>query len=260
MILIGLASLTFILIFLSLILIFAIIERERPGLRLRRIPAYEKIKRATEVVIEAGSRLHISIGHGNLFGPHGASALVGLSMTEKLTISASTGDSPPIVTTGDPVLAILAQDTLKSSYKEIGLIDQYDRTSGQVLGLTPFSYAAGAMDVVGEKKSATNLLMGSFGVEVALLADRSEQSGNITLAGTDDISAQAVLYGTASEPLIGEELYAGGAYVDAGIMHKASIMAQDVIRWIIVLFIVVGILFRILGLDQVLIELIGSLL
>ena len=260
MILISLVSLAFILVFLGLMLIFAIIERERPGLKLRRIPAYEKIKRATEVVIEAGSRLHISIGHGSLFGSQGASALVGLSMTEKLTTSASTGDSPPIVTAGDPVLAILAQDTLKSSYKEIGLIDQYDRTSGQLLGLTPYSYAAGAMDVVGDKKSASNLLIGSFGVEVALLVDRSEQSGNITLAGTDDISAQAVLYGTASEPLIGEELFAGGAYVDAGIMHKASVMAQDVVRWIIVLFIIIGILFRFLGLDQILFDMIGSLL
>ena len=260
MIITGLVGLALILVFLSLIFIFAIVERERPGLRLRNISAYDKVKSATDAAIESGSRLHISIGHGDLFGPQGASALVALSMTEKMTISASTGDSPPIVSAGNSVLAILAQDTLKSSYREIGLVDQYERTSSQLLGFTPFSYAAGAMDVVGDKKSATNLLIGSFGVEVALLTDRSEQSDNVTLAGTDNISTQAILYAAASEPLIGEELYAGGAYVDAGIMHKASVKTQDVIRWILVLIIVIGIVFNYYALDQFIIEILGNLL
>jgi len=256
----SLVSLAFILIFLSLILVFAIVEREQPRVKLREIQAFEKVKRATEAAIEVGSRLHISIGHAGLTGPKGASAFVGLSMIEKMTISASTGDRPPIVTTGDPVLAILAQETLKSSYREIGQIDQYKRTSGQLLGFTPFSYAAAAMEVAGDRRSATNLLLGSFGVEVALLADRSEQSGNITLAGTDDISAQSVLYAIADEPLIGEELYAGGAYVDAGVMHTASIRAQDAIRWLLVLVIFIGILFNLLGLDQLIVEMLGILL
>lgn len=256
----GLLSLVFILIFFGAMLIFAVAGRDRPGIELRQIPAFEKVRRAIELTVEAGSRLHISIGRGGLKGPESAAAFVGLSMVEKMTTSASTGDSPPIVTTGDPLLAILAKDTLKTAYRELGQIDQFEPTSSQLLGLTPFSYAAGAMDVVGDKKSANNFLIGSFGVEVALLTDRSERSGNLTLAGTDDLAAQAVLYATANEPLIGEELYAGGAYVDAGLMHTASLRAQDMIRWLLVLVILIGILLNFLGMDQTITDFLGRLL
>jgi hypothetical protein len=256
----GLLSLVFILLFLGMILIFAVAGRDRPGVELRQIPAFDKMRRAIELTVEAGSRLHISIGHGGMKGPESASAFVGLSMIEKMTTSASTGDSPPVVTAGDPVLAILAQDTLKSAYRETGLIDQFEPTSSQLAGVTPFSYAAGGMEMVGDKKSSTNFLIGSFGAEVALLTDRSERSGNLTLAGTDNISAQAILYATANEPLIGEELYAGGAYVDAGLMHTASLRAQDAIRWLLVLVILVGIMLNLLGLDQTIADFLGSLL
>ena len=57
---------------------------------------------------------------------------------------------------------------------------------------------------------------------------------------TDNIPGQAILYATAHEPLIGEELYAGGAYIDAGPMHVSSLQAQDVVRWVLVFFIIGG--------------------
>jgi len=256
----GLISLVFILIFFGLIVILAVAGREGAGIRLRQIPAFSKMRRAIELTVEAGTRLHISIGRGTVTGPESASALVGLSMLEKITSSASTGDNPPVVTAGDPALTILAQDTLKSSYQEIGMIDQYRRNSSQLTGVTPFSYAAGAIPIVRDKISSTSILIGNFGVEVALLTDGCERSGNMTVGGTDDISAQAVLFATASEPLIGEELYAGGAYLGAGSMHTASLRAQDVIRWLLVIVILVGILLNLLGLEQVIINALGGIL
>jgi hypothetical protein len=256
----GLVSLAFILIFFGLIIILAAAGRNRPEIELRQIPAFDKLKRAIEITVESGSRLHISIGRGTVTGPESAAAFVGLSMLEEMTTSASTGDQPPIVTSGDPALAILAQDTLKSAYLDIGLIDQYKRTSSQLSGVSPFSYAAGALPVVRDKKSSTSILIGNFGMEVALLTEGSERSNHMTLAGTDDIAAQAVLYATANEPLIGEELYAGGAYVDAGPIHTASLRAQDAIRWLLVIVILGGILLNLLGMEYILTDILGSLL
>ncbi|MCJ7700331.1 MAG: hypothetical protein MUO62_02005, partial [Anaerolineales bacterium] len=184
----GLIGLIFILIFFGLIVILAVSGREGPGVELRQIPAFTKMRQSIELAVEAGSRLHISIGRGTITGPESAAAFVGLSMLEKMISSASTGDSPPVITTGDPVLAILAQDTLKSSYQEIGLIDQYRPTYSQLTGVSPFSFAAGSIPVVRDKKSSTSILIGNFGMEVALITDGCERSGNLTLAGTDDIA------------------------------------------------------------------------
>jgi len=256
----GLVSLVFILVFFGLIIILAVAGRNRPGIELRDIPAFTKVRRAIEIAVEAGSRLHISIGRGTITGTESAAAFIGLSMLEKMTTSASTGDRPPIVTTGNPALSILAQDTLKNAYQDIGIIDQYKPTSCQLTGLTPFSYAAGAVPIVRDKKSQTSILIGHFGVEAALLTDGCERAGNMTLAGTDDMSAQAILYATADEQLIGEELYAGGAYINGDPIHTASLRAQDVIRLLLIVVILLGILLKILGLDQVITELLGSLL
>lgn len=250
----GLLSLIFIILFFGLIAVFAFAGRNQSEMNFRKIPAFDKLSNAIGLAIEAGTRLHISLGRGSITRPESAAAFVGLSMLERLARSASTGDSPPIITTGDPALAILAQDTLKTSYQDIGLIDQYDPTLVQLAGVTPFSYAAGTLPAVREKKSSTSILVGSYGAEVALLTDGGERSSNMTLAGTDDISAQAILYATAHEPLIGEELYAGGAYIQAGAIHSASLRAQDAIRWMIVVIILGGILANLLGLDQIILS------
>ena len=86
---------------------------------------------------------------------------------------------------------------------------------------------------------SSNLLIGSFSYEVALITSAGERSQTSTLAGTDNLPGQAVLYATAHQPLVGEEMYAGGAYLGAGPMHEASLHAQDVIRWITIGLIIV---------------------
>lgn len=260
MAIIGLIGLVFTLIFFGLIMILAVPGREGTGVKFRQIPAFTKVQRAIELAVEAGSRLHISLGRGSTTRPESAAAFVGLSMLEKIASSASAGDRPPVITSGDPGLSILAQDTLKSAYLDIGLIDQYQPTSSQLTGVTPISYAAGAIPVARDKKSKTSILVGNYGIEVAFLTDGCERSGNQSIAGTDDVSAQAVLYATANEPLIGEELYAGGAYLDAGPMHTASLRAQDIIRWILVGSILMGILLNSSGLDERIINLLEGLL
>jgi hypothetical protein len=47
--------------------------------------------------------------------------------------------------------------------------------------------------------------------------------------------------------LLGEELYAAGAYLDAGPAHSASLRMQDILRWVVVAVIVIGAIFKLLG-------------
>jgi hypothetical protein len=85
------------------------------------------------------------------------------------------------------------------------------------------------------------MLNGSFGYEAGLAADFGERAHNFVIAGSDDVQSQALLYAVAQEPLIGEEVFATPAYLDAGAVHKASLRAQDAIRFIILALIVLGV-------------------
>ena len=103
------------------------------------------------------------------------------------------------------------------------------------------------MTTIRDEKISANVLMGNFGVEAALLTDAAERENTFTLAASDNLTAQAVMYASAQEPLIGEELYAAGAYTDAGPLHTASLTVQDILRWSIILVILVGALLKLAG-------------
>jgi len=50
------------------------------------------------------------------------------------------------------------------------------------------------------------------------------------------------------EPLVGEDLYAIGAYMNASPTHVASLRTQDIFRWVIIGLILVGSGLKFLGL------------
>jgi hypothetical protein len=240
----GLAA--FGIVFLSAVLMLAFaIRRAKNPPAFRTLPAFDRLRRAIGRVVEDGSRLHISLGRGALSTPQSASALAGLSLLRRLAELTSASDKPPITTSGDAALAVLSQATLQGAAEASG--QGYDPSAGRLTGLTPFSYAAGAIPSIRDENVSTTVLMGSFGVEAALLTDAAERGNTFSLAGSDNLAAQAVIYASAQEPLVGEELYAAGAYADSGPFHPASLIAQDILRWLIILFILGGALLKVAG-------------
>ncbi len=238
----NLPALGLLLLAAILLLLFIFIRRRSPG-SFRVIEAYERLNRSVGLAVENGTRLHISLGRGNLFTVRGASALAGLAMLRRLAERTSVSDRPPIATSGDATLAILSQDTLQAGYRAAGAEEQYRFTTGRLTGLTPFSYAAGALPTIHDESVSTNIVLGDLGAEAALLTEASDRENANLIAASDNLSAQSIFYAAAQEPLIGEELFAAGAYVGAGAAHEASLHVQDVLRWLIILGMLLGSLF-----------------
>ena len=241
MIALGLLILTAVLLLGGTLL-----RRRFPG-AFRTIEAYERLNRAVGLAVESGTRLHISLGRGNLFTTRGGSALAALAMLRKLSERTSLSDRPPVVTSGDASLAILSQDTLQSGYRAAAAEDQYRYSTGRLTGLTPFSYAAGTVPITRDENVSTNVFLGDFGSESALLTESAERENSSIIAASDDVSAQSVFYASSQDPLIGEELFAAGAYVGAGAAHEASLTVQDVLRWVVILAILIGSLLKFVG-------------
>ncbi|HTX93223.1 MAG TPA: DUF6754 domain-containing protein [Anaerolineales bacterium] len=241
----GLLGFGVIMVTAALLAIVSMLRRKSTP-SFREIPAYTRLKRAIGRVVEDGTRLHVSLGHAALPTPQSASAFAGLTLLKRLAELTSAGDQPPITTSGDTNLTILSQDTLQTA-SQASAQGVYDPLAGRLTGLTPFSYAAGALPVIRDENISANVLMGNFGVEAALLTDAAERANTFTLASSDNLATQAVLYASAQEAPIGEELFAAGAYVEAGSLHTASLTAQDILRWIIIVIILVGALLKLFG-------------
>ncbi len=214
---------------------------------LRSLAAFNQLRKGVGSSVESGKGIHISLGYGGIDGQKGASALIGLSVLHRFSRVSSVSDTPPVITSGESTLAILSQDTLRSTLREIGELEQYDPLAGRVSGLTPLAFVAGALPQVLDEQVSLNVLLGHFGGDVVLLTDAAGRMKSTTLAGSDDIAAQAAIYASATQPLIGEELFAAGAYLGAPPAHVASLLTQDVFRWIIIVSILVGAILKFLG-------------
>jgi len=236
-----------LLILTALLLLGGTLLRRRYPGAFRPIEAFERLNRAVGLAVESGTRLHISLGRGNLFTTRGASALAALAMLRKLSERTSLSDRPPVVTSGDASLAILSQDTLQAGYRAAAAEDQYRYSTGRLTGLTPFSYAAGTIPITRDENVSTNVLLGGFGPESALLTESAERENSTLIAASDNISAQSVFYASSQDPLIGEELFAAGAYVGAGAAHEASLTVQDILRWLFIVAILIGSLLKFVG-------------
>lgn len=221
--------------------------RRRSPAAFRIIDAYERLNRSVGLAVENGTRLHVSLGRGSLVTARGGSALAGLAMLRRLAQRTSVSDRPPVVTSGDASLAILSQDTLQSGYRAAGAEEQYRFTTGRLTGLTPFSYAAGALPTIHDENVSANIVLGDLGAEAGLLTEASDRQNASLIAASDNLAAQSILYASAQDPLIGEELFAAGAYVGAGAAHDASLNVQDILRWLVILAILIGAGLKVLG-------------
>jgi hypothetical protein len=224
------------LVILAAVLLLALtfIKRKSPP-AFREIAALTRLKRAAGLAVEDGTRLHVSLGRGGLVSPRGAASLSALALLRQIGEQTSISDRPPVATSGDPVLAALSQDTLQAACQSAGVDELFQPTSGRLGGLTPFSYAAGAMTVARQEQVSTDVLMGDFGAEVGLLTEASERENSTLIAATSEPSAQAILFASATQPLVGEELFAAPAYIGNNPAQRASLQVQDILRWLIIL-------------------------
>jgi hypothetical protein len=254
-----LVGFSLVLLCMGLILLFALIRQRsrsqagrgkpRAHIGLRPIAAMSELQRAMGLAVEEGARLHVSLGKSSLVAPSAGSALVGLSTLERVAQMSSVSDRPPIATSGDGALSLLSQDTLQASYRIAHAPELFDPDRARLTGITPLSYVAGTLPIIRDEHVSANVLVGNFGPEAVLMVDAGDQRGAFTLAAADTLPTQAALYAAAKAPLIGEEVFAIPAYLQGGSTHYASLRAQDVLRWIIILGLIAGAALKLLGIS-----------
>jgi hypothetical protein len=223
-------ALFLVLLLAGLIVVFTLLLRGRWPI-LRPLPGYDAVIADLGRTVEAGTRIHVALGEGEIIGPGAEATFAGLSALAKVSQVASVSDRPPVATSGDGAVSLLTQDVMYSIYRQMRAEERFDNDMGRMAGLGPSGYAAGAIATASQERVSATLMIGAMGAEAALIADSGSQRGNVVAAVTDPVG-QAAVYATTDHPLLGEELFAAGAYLKVSPTHAASLQAQDVIRWI----------------------------
>jgi len=210
---------------------------------LRPLSGFKSLPGQLSQVIEEGQSLPLSLGSGGVGGSDTATTLAGLAVLEGLAEESAATDVPPTVTVADPTTLMMAQDVLRRAYTQQGNAAGLDFRSVRYVAASPLPYAAGVMDLLSHEETGTSVMAGAFGPESAFIAEEGSRQGLIQVAGVADLTSQAVLYPSVNHLAIGEEMYAAGAYLSAKPASVGSLLAQDLIRLILVSIIgVVGVL------------------
>lgn len=224
---------------------------------LRPIAGFALIKNLLGQSAETGNPVHLSIGTSGVGGSFTADTTAGLEVVEYLAERGAVSASPPLVTCANPTALPVAQDLLRRAYRQRGYPEEYDPTRARLVAPTlsdpadrnaSFAYAAGVMQILDQQKLTANVMIGHFGDEFLLMGETGARRDLQQIGGTSATSVLPFVKATMTHPIIGEEIYAGGAYLSDKPAHISSLLAQDILRWILVAFLVVAVLARTLGL------------
>lgn len=189
------------------------------------------------VQLKAASLSTFSLGTGGVGGSDTATTLAGLTILDSLAEEAAATDTPLIVTLGDPTSLVVAQDILRRAYIRQGNMPGYNPRSVRFVAASPLPYAAGVLDILSRQEMSVNVMAGVFGPEVAFIAEGGSKQGLVQIGGAADPAPLGVLYPTADHLLIGEEMFVGGGYMTEQPARVGSVLAQDAIRWVMVVVI-----------------------
>lgn len=237
----------FLLVFAGLLLFFAakVSRGHKPS--LRRIQAFDSIKSFTGRAIESGRPLHLSLGVGSMADISTADSLAGLYTLDYLADQSAATGIHPIVSMADPTVMLFAQNRMRSAHGDNTQKASEAYRAVRWIAPQPAAYAAGVVNLIGTDDVETNIMVGRFGDEYLLMGEPAARRSTALVGGTSDPNTLPFVYATAQETLLGEEIYAAGAYLQRRPSHIASLLAQDTARWIIGIVIIGGVLATTLG-------------
>ena len=150
-------------------------------------------------------------------------------------------DSRLVYPTHDPVIMTVAQEVIKESYARAGFPDRYRDDDVTYVTSSQFGYAAAVDGLITRQKPASIFLLGTFEAESLILAETGNSVGAIQIAGTDSTIQLSFFIVACDYTLIGEELFAASGYLSKDQSILASVRAQDILKVIIVLYLVVAV-------------------
>lgn len=230
-----------LLIFVAAIYYFSLRVRSGRMPTLRRIHAFDMIKGLPGRAVEAGRGLHLSVGIGTLVNETTSDSLAGLAVLGYLAEQAATTGTSPTVSMADPTVMLFAQNALRAVHANDP--DRAEESYRHVRWIAPqpAAYAAGVVNLLNIDPVEANVMVGNFSDEYLLMGETAARRGIAHVGGTSNPNVLPFIYVSAQETLLGEEIYAAGAYLQRRPAHIGSLAAQDMLRWLVALFILAGI-------------------
>lgn len=224
------------------VVLLVVIRRAKKGKEffIRRIAGMEAIDEAVGRATEMGRPVHFSPGISSLSEDTAAQTLAGLAVLGYVARLTAKYDTDLIVTNRMPEILPITEEVVRQNYLSEGKPESYNPDNIIFLSDEQFAYAAGCMGIMAREKVAANIMMGAFWAESLIFAEGGFAAGSIQVAGTANTHQIPFFIAACDYCLIGEELFAAGAYFSQDPMQVAGIKVQDWGKVMAVLLIIIG--------------------
>ena len=230
----------FVTVLLASLMVFFIQSARKGGqLYIRPIPGLSRIDEAIGRATEMGRPILFVLGTGT---GGDIATLAGYTILARVARKTAEYQTPLLVPVNDPVMMVMAQETVKEAYLQAGRPDVYQPENVFYISAMQFPYVAAVNGLMLREKTATNFYMGVFHAEALLLAEAGATTGAIQMSGTDQVAQIPFFVAATDYTLIGEERYAASAYLSQDPKLIGPLKAQDVVKALILLIGTLGIL------------------
>jgi len=147
----------------------------------------------------------------------------------------------------DPVASTIMEGAARQAYIEAGRGDAYRPGTVHYVSAQQFAYVAAVTGVMLRERPAANIYMGSFYAESLFLAETGNLTGAIQIAGCDQVTQLPFFVCACDYTLLGEELFAAGAFLGREPVQLATIAAQDWAKALAAAMVVLSLLASVAG-------------
>ena len=229
--------------------IAASIHRARRGTlpKFRTIPGLEAIPEAIGRAAETGRPVLFNPGIADLTGDYASQTYAGLEILSHVSRLCARYDVSIIVPIRQASVLPVAEDIVRLGYATENKLDQLRPDAVRFISPFQFGYVSGVLGITERERIAANFIMGATWSETPSYLEAGNGVGAIQIGGTANLHQLQFFVAGCDYTLIGEELFAGGAYVSEDKAKLGSIAGQDIGKIIAVVLTFAGVVYAAFG-------------
>jgi hypothetical protein len=216
-----------------------IAKRRGKDMFIRRIPGVDAIEDAVGRSTEMGRPVLYVTGIEEITDIQTIASLLILGHVAEMTAEY---DTEIKVCNTYPMTMVVAEEIVRNSYTNVGRADAHRPENIMFITSEQFAFAAAVNGMILRDRPATNIYLGRFFAESLILSETGFLAGAVQIAGTAEFTQLPFFVAACDYTLIGEELYATGAYLSREPNQVAQIKAGDVMKVVATALIIAGVI------------------
>lgn len=216
---------------------------------IRRLPAIDFIEESVGRAAEMGRAVVVSGLAGGMNTVNAPQTLAGLAVLGHAARICARHGTRIIAIMDTSNVVPVADEVFKTAYTLEGKLEEYEANKEEMLPWIPNQANKVALGM--RVRPATHIMIGAFWHESVQIAEAYGRMGAVQIGGTARLYQIPFFAAVADMVLIGEEIFAVGAYINQTPQMLASIQTQDYFKVAAFVFIILGTILATLGGDLV---------